>query len=537
MICNHRSGVRRIKFGILRCAFFLACGCVGYRHSITSFFLSDDFSLVQGVAEKGPFGILTFSPATFFRPVISLSFFADYCLGHWNPTGYHLTNIFFHSLNAVLILEITRILASSCALPLLRRSIAAYFAGFLFLFSPCHTEAVCWISGRMDVITTFFLLFSAYFYLLSLTEASCNRIVPAAIMFVFALFSKESAIILPLIFISLEFYQHRIAYKKLDTKRLCRRFLLFSFLFLVYCGTRRYMLGQFIGGYGMAVHTRFDLNQILPNFFLFTIRTLIPGHPNLSLTMILSVIVFASFPIILGRIWIKNDYPAMRSVMSLVAVWYIVSLLPVINLYLEMTNPMGERFIYLPSVFTAIIAGLTIGASHISSKRFTAFGSILILALFLSLDNGNQTWKAAGSISRSIVSGFEGIPSDKNLVIINMPDNLNGAYIFRNGFESALRVFQPRFRKITCHLASFYMLTDPADSFFIRYSNNARCIRPKTDRTFLFCLRPFPDIPLFHTSTISNPGENQVCLECSDSEPRYRVYYYSESKLITADQG
>jgi len=56
--------------------------------------------------------------SNFYRPLQSLSFLLDYSLWGLNPSGYHLTNLFLHIFNAVLVYLILFALSSSSVLAL-----------------------------------------------------------------------------------------------------------------------------------------------------------------------------------------------------------------------------------------------------------------------------------------------------------------------------------------------------------------------------------------------------------------------------------
>ncbi|WAK74528.1 hypothetical protein AP9108_34270 [Arthrospira sp. PCC 9108] len=58
---------------------------IAYGNIINSFFLSDDFNWIYQIKTKGAFGVWTTPPDVFFRPLISLTLFADYQLWELNP--------------------------------------------------------------------------------------------------------------------------------------------------------------------------------------------------------------------------------------------------------------------------------------------------------------------------------------------------------------------------------------------------------------------------------------------------------------------
>jgi tetratricopeptide (TPR) repeat protein len=86
----------------------------------------------------------------YYRPLSILSLALDHKVHGTNPGGYHLTNGLFHAANAVLLFALLR-----------RRQLTTTLAGllaFAWASFPRLTEAAAWISGRTDVLATFFVL-------------------------------------------------------------------------------------------------------------------------------------------------------------------------------------------------------------------------------------------------------------------------------------------------------------------------------------------------------------------------------------------
>lgn len=83
------------------------------------------------------------STRSFYRPLITLSYAADFYLWHGWPGGFHLANLVLHTMSAVLV---GRLCLRAVARPAVAGFLAAAFATF-----PRLTESVVWISGRTDV--------------------------------------------------------------------------------------------------------------------------------------------------------------------------------------------------------------------------------------------------------------------------------------------------------------------------------------------------------------------------------------------------
>ena len=73
-----------------------------------------------------------------------------------NAGAHHLINVLFHAANAVLLFQLWRRLTRACWPSVL---LAALFA-----WHPLHVESVAWVAERKDVLSTFFGLWTLWFY-------------------------------------------------------------------------------------------------------------------------------------------------------------------------------------------------------------------------------------------------------------------------------------------------------------------------------------------------------------------------------------
>ncbi|MCH2364144.1 MAG: hypothetical protein MK479_06170, partial [Planctomycetes bacterium] len=142
-----------------------------------------------------------------YRPLRFLSYRLDYYLstvfiGDFNPAKdpppvlfFHLQNIFWHALNAMLVFLLGRCLLGSSA--------AGFLAALIFALHPAQTEAVTYISSRRDVLSTFFFLASLSLYLAVPREKEPNLgvLLLGASLFSLGLLAKEMVITLPAVLV------------------------------------------------------------------------------------------------------------------------------------------------------------------------------------------------------------------------------------------------------------------------------------------------------------------------------------------------
>ena len=150
-------------------------------------FVADDFGWILDSRVKSlhDLGALFFKSSGFYRPVVGLTFAADYALFGTNPLGYGLTNVVFACVCGVLLFLVARELRLDAG--------AALLAVALWLLNPHGINtAIIWMSGRTSLLLTMGSLASV---LLLLRGYPFLALLPAAV----ALFSKEEAFLLPVI--------------------------------------------------------------------------------------------------------------------------------------------------------------------------------------------------------------------------------------------------------------------------------------------------------------------------------------------------
>ena len=128
----------------------------------------------------------------YYRPLTSLSFYLDYQIWGFNPSGFHITNIIIHLINLLLIYWLLLYIGFS--------SFQSYLGVLLFSTIPFHFENVAWISGRTDLISFLFAALSIYCFVNFYKKNRYSALWPSAIFYFLSLLAKENTILLPLLF-------------------------------------------------------------------------------------------------------------------------------------------------------------------------------------------------------------------------------------------------------------------------------------------------------------------------------------------------
>jgi protein O-mannosyl-transferase len=158
-----------------------------------------------------------------YIPFTWMTFGLDYVIWGMNPAGYHLTNIFLHTANAVLFyfiaLHLLRLSVPGCpADEFSAPIIGSAFATLLFAVHPLRAESVAWITERRDVLSGLFYLAAVVTYLQHCgvpvrqgrqTRNAREWYWASLGFFALALLSKSMAMTLPAILLLLDTYPLR----------------------------------------------------------------------------------------------------------------------------------------------------------------------------------------------------------------------------------------------------------------------------------------------------------------------------------------
>ena len=110
------------------------------------------------------------STGKLYRPVANFTFALNWFFGQSRPVGYHLVDIFIHSLTAIMLYLSCVQLLNTPALRKKNRSQShknniALLAAALWLAAPIHTSAVTYIVQRMAQLAALFSVSALFFYL------------------------------------------------------------------------------------------------------------------------------------------------------------------------------------------------------------------------------------------------------------------------------------------------------------------------------------------------------------------------------------
>ena len=131
----------------------------------------------------------------FYRPLQSVTFIMDAAISRNAPWSYHRTNIAIHCMTACAMLFFFLLIGFDKWLSLI--------AVLIFSASPLFANAVCWVPGRGDLLLGLFGITSIASFEKFRRSPNPGWLAVHALSLFLALMSKESAIVLPVLFVAL----------------------------------------------------------------------------------------------------------------------------------------------------------------------------------------------------------------------------------------------------------------------------------------------------------------------------------------------
>ncbi len=141
--------------------------------------------------------------AKLYCPLTWLSFAVDYQIWGQNPFGYHLTNLFLHLLNTLLVLLLVREVLRD---RFRHATVVALLTAAIFGVHPLRVESVAWATERKDVLFTFFYLAALLAYCRWLVGHKWRVYGACFGLFVASALSKSTAISFPIVLIIIDHF-------------------------------------------------------------------------------------------------------------------------------------------------------------------------------------------------------------------------------------------------------------------------------------------------------------------------------------------
>jgi hypothetical protein len=421
---------------------------LAYVVTVFFYFICDDFDQLEGVRHpfmtglwpqftKGQFDGVVY---IFYRPVGYTSLFLDYRLWHnWAP-GYHVTNILLHLLCIAGLFVLCKQLEFSTQ--------TCTAAALIFAVLPVNVQTVTWMSCRFDLLATGLGVWSLAFAARFRKNGYFSSYAMAILLFVLAVFSKESAYVIPVLWLELEVLPWQQQSLRPPFTRRSEPLLGYVAAPLLLLFHRLHVLGG-IAGYHSArdgspiaesvgIKSAIGVLVRAPAETLFGYNWLRPsGH----LLPLLAGIMAAIFLILVLFARINAD---TRRIFVFCLIWVLLCAAPA-HFYFLTLDPGGfySRALYFGSAGTAILLAVLIAQAFTSPNLRLGCTAVIAFLLFIGVQHNISAWRASSNESRRIqtrLSQFEPHPPLRRIYFIKgVPEMIQGVPFFTVGLDSAVR--------------------------------------------------------------------------------------------------
>ncbi len=173
----------------------LAMAIAAWLPALGAGFHYDDFANVVHEAATTDPAALADRLANGFRPLLRLSYAADYTLWGMTATGFLATNLLLHAATVLGVAALAR--------TRLAGEWAVLLAASIFALQPTNAAAVAWTSGRSTLLATALMVAA----IVAHERGNCATRwrVASLLMMLLAVLAKETALVLPLLLVLWEF--------------------------------------------------------------------------------------------------------------------------------------------------------------------------------------------------------------------------------------------------------------------------------------------------------------------------------------------
>ena len=322
-----------------------------------------------------------------------LSFMLNYRFSKLNTVSYHLFNIIFHIINALLLYILMLNLG-------LQRK-AAWLTGLLFVLYPVNCQAVALIGGRIEIIFGLLFLLCMIAFLRGI-EKSRLYFLLSIFLFILAVFTKESALILPFIMLA-----HTLVFlEKEKRKKAIPVLLALTGIVIIYCSVRFFLLGSPFHSTLSLINEASFLERlytfpriILTYVQLIVIPVVLKSEYHFVVHNFKDPFVWLGLPFLILLFLSVYRFLKPRKQALFFSCWFFIGLLPYYNLIIPLHATLSEHWVYFSAMAFAGLMSMAIFniRERIASRRLRyALGAALVFLLLFyvfRIVERNREWR------------------------------------------------------------------------------------------------------------------------------------------------
>lgn len=404
-------------------------------------YVGDNSEVQSGLSWSNVVWAFTTERAKYMHPLTWLSHMLDCQIYGLRAWGHHLTNLILHTINSVLLfLVLARMTRSTWPSAL---------AAALFAVHPLHVESVAWVAERKDMLSMLFWVAGIGAYAWHRQRPGLLRYLATAALFVLGFMSKPMVVTFPFVLLLLDYWPLGQVDHRLPAAGMLRRMSRLAVekipLFLVtaaMCAVTviMQMRGKNLG-FGAMVPLADRCANAVVVYVLYLVKTVWPAglavyypHPITRPAWQVSGAALALIFITVVCVMQMRRRPYL----IVGWLWYLGTLVPVIELVQAGTFSHADRYTYIPHIGIFIMVAWALHDLWASGRvpRPIVAGAPALAVALLTAAAIHQTgyWKNGETLFRHALAVTVDNPEARN--------NLAGALYGEKKYDEAGSQFQ-----------------------------------------------------------------------------------------------
>lgn len=358
-------------------------------------YVSENPHVAGGLTWPGVAWTLTARHAGNWHPLTWLSHMLDVQLLGTNAGAHHLTSVLLHIVNSLLLFGLLRRMTGA-----LWRSA---FVAALFAVHPLHVESVAWVAERKDVLSTLFGVLTLWAYFEYVRKPRPAGYAAVLTLFALGLMAKPMLVTLPFLLLLLDHWplgrvpqrsSRQLLLEKLPLFALSLASSVVTFAVQQHGGAVKGLdvlpLGQRLAN-ALVAYVGYISQMLWPA----GLAALYPYRPIPGWQAAGAFVVLAAVSVVATRAARRHPY------LPVGWFWYLGTLVPVIGLVQVGSQPMADRYTYVPLVGLFIMLAWGIPellASWRHRSLLPAAAGFVVLACAIAAREQVRHWKDSLSL-------------------------------------------------------------------------------------------------------------------------------------------
>lgn len=431
--------------------------------SVMNGFVWDDHAIVQGRKVYREFDLhsIFLKPANDleYLPIRDITYAIDFAIWGEKAAGFHATNLLLYMTTAAVLYFLTLKLLALFRKDGIQSSLqgASLLITLCYLLHPVQAQAVNLIMCRNVLLSGLFFFASCLCCLNMFSDDGRLKVmiyVASLFLFMCAMLSKGTAIILPIILLLFIFFDKsgkpvgRRVYSALPFFGISA---VFYFIFKV-IATSAHITGQYESARSIGETVSVALQ--IPWFYARKLLLPFDLAPEYNSSFSHATVLELTLPLLFILVVVSCVYLFRRkyTLASFGLFWFLIALIPALNIFA--TSPIvADRYVYLSAYgFILAVGGTILDAK---SNRYIRSAFVLLIAVFaITSFSINSWWRSDKTLWETAVA--------KEPELVKGYTNLGWTYFYEGNYGSAFDIFKQEQRlaptSINLELAAGYRL-------------------------------------------------------------------------------